>query len=30
MAKKKAAQNGEPEAVTKCDKLYGYLFGHNK
>lgn len=30
MAKKKATQNGEPEVVTRCDNLYGCLFGHNK
>lgn len=30
MAKKKATEKGEPKAVTICDKLYGYLFGHNK
>ena len=30
MAKKRAAQKGEPEVVTRCDNLDGYLFGHNK
>ena len=30
MAKKIAAEKVEPEVVTICDKLYGYLFGHNK
>lgn len=30
MAKKKATGKGEPKDVAICDKLYGYLFGHNK
>ena len=31
MAKKEGrCSKLEPEAVTICDKLYGYLFGHNK
>ena len=30
MAKKIAAEKVEPEVIAKCDKLYGYLFGHNK
>lgn len=30
MAKKKDAQKGEPEAITRCDNLYECLFGHNK
>ena len=30
MEKKKATEKGEPKDITKCDNLYGYLFGHNK
>jgi len=30
MAKKKTEDKVVPEVVTRCDNLYGCLFGHNK
>ena len=30
MAMKEATEIGEPKAVTRCDNLYGCLFGHDK
>ena len=30
MAKKIATEKGESKVVTRCDNLYGCLFGHNK